>query len=152
MLLTCAQACFEVGEAPREQRDETQLEHERVEEDLDELRRTQRAPPLPPRLVVVNVGRPEGRDLYVWSAGRYLGVPPTSKYHQPVSLTKAYRPKGRAPSRGGLSREAQIWSGGCGHMRAAVGPGPGGGFARPCCTTSRCSFLMVAHTVGGGGA
>ena len=64
MLLTCAQACFEVGEAPREQCDETQLEHERVEEDLDELRRTQRAPP-PPRLVVVDVGRPEGRDLYV---------------------------------------------------------------------------------------
>ena len=147
MLLTCAQACFEVGEAPREQRDETQLEHERVEEDLDELRRTQRAPP-PPRLVVVNVGRPEGRDLYVWSAGRYLRVPPASKYHhQPVSLTKAYRPQGKTPSRGGLSRKAQIWSGRCGHMRAAAG-----GFLWPCCTTSRCSFLMVAHTVGGGGA
>ena len=120
MLLTYAQACFEVGEAPREQCDETQLEHERVEEDLDELRRTQRAPP-PPRLVVVDVGRQEGRDLYVWSAGRYLGVPPTSKYHhQPVSLTKADRPKGMTPSRGGLSREAQIWSGRCGSMRAAV--------------------------------
>eukprot|EP00964_Phaeocystis_antarctica_P019150 scaffold10562_cov63-Phaeocystis_antarctica.AAC.3 len=55
---------LKVGEAPREEREEAQLEHESVEDDLDELRLAQLALPLL-HLGVVGIGRPEGRDQQV---------------------------------------------------------------------------------------